>query len=348
MLEVNGTTILLKESEVEKNPSAYFSVLAPYIVHYLRYKWMSQEQRTVYVDHGKLEPASYIWQGGYLERCYKKPDARNQFFLPHEIPEDIWHEGVEKAIATNYFFDIGVKGQHVEDYKGFLPLFIFPFIEDKTDFLIRVIGLANLEKTIGSRIPKVVWATDKKCQIRDVKGKLCPVLRVSSGQVYYISSEGTLYRASHADADTYRPVLPLLGVSRSKAEERKGKSLVQYSKYNNRRSLTAFQQFVQSIGRPRFGRDIDNPNTSTFDWVTVSVGLGHTFGDLPNTKKAVEEFRKEIDEMVLTAIRDDKRFEKFGIPLEFLEITDCTVCHDYSIQYSFEIKSAAAAAVMGA
>ena len=53
--------------------------------------------------------------------------------------------------------------------------------------------------------------------------------------------------------------------------------------------------------------------------------------------RAVREHRKEIDGMVLSQIEADRRFRRYGVPLNVLKLGALTL-YGHTLEYIFEIK----------
>lgn len=82
----------------------------------------------------------------------------------------------------------------------------------------------------------------------------------------------------------------------------------------------------------------ENQNKKTFDRIRIQVVLPrYMFQTWDELKAAVQENRLEIDNRVLDKIKNDRQFIKFGIPVNFIKLTDVTLLRDHTLEYIFEL-----------
>lgn len=104
----------------------------------------------------------------------------------------------------------------------------------------------------------------------------------------------------------------------------------------SRKKPEGLQRFITKINNPMFYRIPENPNPNTFDYIVVFV----------NTVKDWNEYKKdyikkhigEINSLVLEKIETNNQFQKYGIPLSFLKLSNITLTNDCTIKYVFELK----------
>ena len=105
-----------------------------------------------------------------------------------------------------------------------------------------------------------------------------------------------------------------------------------------RPNYSYLDRLVTRIERSSIERVPENENTNTFDRVRVYVNLSHTM--YPSAKElldAVRQHRREIDSMVLDQIQADRRFQRFGVPVNVLTLSALTF-YNRTLEYIFELK----------
>lgn len=109
--------------------------------------------------------------------------------------------------------------------------------------------------------------------------------------------------------------------------------------YHEKPQWSTLDRLIQRIESPEYERTPENPNAATFDRVRVMVCLPHylfpTWNDL---KQAVYDNRKEIGRQVIEKIESDRRFKKYGVPVNILRLSDIILRTDYALEYIFELK----------
>lgn len=95
-------------------------------------------------------------------------------------------------------------------------------------------------------------------------------------------------------------------------------------------------QFVQKINRPTIERSFENKNKKTFDFVRIFIGIPHTW--YMKKREFLIQNKKPIFKMVLEAIKNDKQYQKYNIPINFLKLTSCTITCQDEIEMVFELK----------
>lgn len=99
------------------------------------------------------------------------------------------------------------------------------------------------------------------------------------------------------------------------------------------------ERLIQGIGAPEYERVPENQNEKTFDRIRLQVVLPrYMFQTWDELKAAVQENRLEIDSRVLDKIKNDRQFKKFGIPVNYIKMSDVTLLRDHTLEYIFELK----------
>ena len=96
-------------------------------------------------------------------------------------------------------------------------------------------------------------------------------------------------------------------------------------------------KFITKIDSPKFYRFPENKNTKTFDYIQMRVCVVQNW---PCDKmKFVKANYKSILEEVLKKVEENARFKSFGIPVNFLKVTEFVLRKNSSIEVILEIKS---------
>lgn len=105
------------------------------------------------------------------------------------------------------------------------------------------------------------------------------------------------------------------------------------------RELSPLEQLVQEIYPPVFEREPENETPATFDRIRVSVGLPrYHFPSWEVLRSEVKIHRHEIYLLVLDKLENDRRFKRYGVPINFLKLSDVTLLRNYSLEFIFELK----------
>lgn len=98
------------------------------------------------------------------------------------------------------------------------------------------------------------------------------------------------------------------------------------------------QRFVTRISRPEFVCTPENPNkNNTFDYIHVYIGIVSEWET--DRKKYIKDNIREINNMVLDKLRNDRSFLKYGVPEKFLRVAKITLIKRTSeLHYVFELK----------
>lgn len=94
-------------------------------------------------------------------------------------------------------------------------------------------------------------------------------------------------------------------------------------------------EFVLTVNKPIFRRDIDNTNKNTFDFIDVEMVIRST--DV--NKEKVLKNKKEIFDKAISRIENHRSFKKYGIPVNCLKMYSFILRHDGTLIVSFELKS---------
>lgn len=105
------------------------------------------------------------------------------------------------------------------------------------------------------------------------------------------------------------------------------------------RKSSPIDQLVQGISPPVFEREPENENTATFDRIRISVGLPrYQFSSWEALRDEVNKHRREIYRLVFDTIESDRRFLRYGVPINFLKLSEVTLLRNYSLEFIFELK----------
>lgn len=101
-------------------------------------------------------------------------------------------------------------------------------------------------------------------------------------------------------------------------------------------SLSELDQFITKIDKPSIERATGNSNLNTFDFVKVDAFFVTTH---PNPKEFIRQNFKGILNNVGKKIAENKLFQKYGISINFLKLTQYIVDMKlHRIHFIFELK----------
>ena len=103
--------------------------------------------------------------------------------------------------------------------------------------------------------------------------------------------------------------------------------------------LSPLDQLIQYIARPVYERVPGNDNVKTFDRIRITVGLPrYQFNSWEALQSEVKKYQHEIYQRVIQRMETDRSFKRYGVPINFLEISDVTLLRDFSLEFIFELK----------
>lgn len=103
-------------------------------------------------------------------------------------------------------------------------------------------------------------------------------------------------------------------------------------------NYTYLDRLVTRIEPAEYERAPENIAPNTFDRIRVQVNLSYTLHQTTKElSQAVRKHRKKIDAMVLSQIEHDRRFRRFGVPMNILKLGALTL-YGHTLEYIFEIK----------
>lgn len=105
------------------------------------------------------------------------------------------------------------------------------------------------------------------------------------------------------------------------------------------RNLSPVDQLVQRIAPPVFERVPENKNEATFDHIHMTVGLPrYQFDSWQALQDEVQKYQYEICQRVIKKIEKDRQFKRYGIPINFLKVSNIVLLRDFSLEFIFELK----------
>lgn len=192
--------------------------------------------------------------------------------------------------------------------------------------------------------------------------RITPLLTMDDQKINYVNGKNVTHSIimntamSLSDGDTWHDFIKALNLgikanelargaySRHNAEERYKRmlrgSIQPISKteklMRTLRVPVELAMFVHTVGTPEIEREFENKNPNTFDFIRVYVSVKHVDA---NTKRTMlRKYKKEIMNMVLLQIKTNKSFKKYGIPVNFLRLSQCVLTRDHQIMFLFELK----------
>ena len=116
------------------------------------------------------------------------------------------------------------------------------------------------------------------------------------------------------------------------ASERQAKQILSFE------GLTADEFIKKKTIKPKIsiGREIDNYNTETFDFIRIEIPI--TINSKSDRLKYCKIFKKELLEYAMLTLEQSKRFQRFGIPINFLKIDDIVLRTDCILEIIMSLK----------
>ena len=109
--------------------------------------------------------------------------------------------------------------------------------------------------------------------------------------------------------------------------------------HNVPQELSPFDRLMQYIAPPVYERVPGNNNKATFDHIRMTVGLPrYQFDSWEALKGEVKEYRREICQRIIEKLEQDRQFKKYGVPINFLRLSDIILLRDFSVEFIFELK----------
>ncbi len=106
-----------------------------------------------------------------------------------------------------------------------------------------------------------------------------------------------------------------------------------------RREPSPVERLVQYISPPVYERFPENKNESTFDRIRLTVGLPtYQYGSWEALQNEVKKYKPEIYRLVIQKLKKDRQFKRFGVPINFLKLSNVSLLHDFSLEFIFELK----------
>lgn len=98
-------------------------------------------------------------------------------------------------------------------------------------------------------------------------------------------------------------------------------------------------RLVQYIARPIYERSPGNSNSATFDHIRMTVGLPrYQFNSWKALQNEVKKYQHEIYQRAVQKLEKDRGFKKYGIPINFLKLSNVILLRDFSMELIFELK----------
>ena len=104
-------------------------------------------------------------------------------------------------------------------------------------------------------------------------------------------------------------------------------------------TYSELDRLIQRIERPRYERIPENKNRKTFDRIRIEVDLpSYVYPNFQALAAAVRKHKRSIDQEVIQRLESDPSYLKYGVPINFLAASECTLRRDRVLEYIFELK----------
>lgn len=95
-------------------------------------------------------------------------------------------------------------------------------------------------------------------------------------------------------------------------------------------------QTITRIEKPSVYRDFNNPNKKTFDFIKIEFCIRKQNRDV--TRRILREHKKHFMNIISHMLKKSPDFKKYGIPINFLCISECVITRDDRIVFTLELK----------
>lgn len=95
-------------------------------------------------------------------------------------------------------------------------------------------------------------------------------------------------------------------------------------------------KFVLRIDKPKIERELTNPNKDTFDFVRIFLAIPQKH---PNRSQFIRNHLKEINRMALAKIQNNTSYKRYGVPINFLRLTEYTITRQSELMLLYELKA---------
>ena len=106
---------------------------------------------------------------------------------------------------------------------------------------------------------------------------------------------------------------------------------------SNKKEYLDERPFNELLRKPKIeiGRYYDNRDKSTFDFINVDIVICLAYSE---AKSWAQIHRKELVQYAIDAVKDNDRFKKFNVPINFLKIDTIVIQHDCILHFTFSLK----------
>jgi hypothetical protein len=111
---------------------------------------------------------------------------------------------------------------------------------------------------------------------------------------------------------------------------------IQYSLSNSSFEYLKYDRHFVKIGRISYEREPENTNTKTFDFIRVEVLTAAL--NKYDLYEWAKKFKDTLISNILKKLESDKRFIKYGVPINFLRLDNIIITNDCLVVFMFELK----------
>lgn len=100
-----------------------------------------------------------------------------------------------------------------------------------------------------------------------------------------------------------------------------------------------FERLLSKIEPPVFERIPENKKKNTFDFIRIEVRINNIYENRDLTMKAIRKYKPQIFDRVLSHLENNRSFQKYGVPINFLKLTNLMFTQQDILIFIFELKT---------
>lgn len=264
----------------------------------------------------------------YITTLRHEELAEAPLWVPSFIDAGIWAQAVSR-FRNNWSLDTNVERYLLPEMEGYLQSISDEELLSITrDFLVEH-GVIN--RPISQRAEKTYFFNENEVYSLDRESKV-----FDKDQIKFIMFD--VRDESCFNMNVWRKAVSQFAVGMTLNECIKIFLKTEIARHVPQK-VTPVDRLVQYIAPARYERVPGNNNELTFDRIRITVGLPrYQFRLWETLRDEVQKYRHEIYQRVVQKLETERQFKKYGVPINFLKLSEVILLRDYSMEFIFELK----------